>query len=119
MIFIENLRNADHKTLRYVADGCSTNGKEVFGSYEQHNSTAGTRCCSLDGQTCTTPENCGNTKRNFEASSTICTSKIQRLCTEQELLTGVCCGTGGSCDNHGVWTSTTSKGNFCDSKQIE
>ena len=25
-----------------------------------------------------------------------------------ELLTDICCGTGGDCDNHLVWTSTAS-----------
>ena len=37
-----------------------------------------------------------------------CAASGQRLCTKDELLTDICCGTGGSCDSHGVWTLTTS-----------
>merc|ERR1712228_281993 len=29
-----------------------------------------------------------------------------RVCTKDELLSEVCCGSGGDCDNHPVWTST-------------
>ena len=29
-----------------------------------------------------------------------------RLCNRDELLTDICCGTGGNCDNHLIWTST-------------
>ena len=29
-----------------------------------------------------------------------------RLCNKNELLEDICCGTGGQCDDYGVWTST-------------
>lgn len=122
--FVENPQKADNEIFHYIADGCTTNGnsKEIIGHYETKNFRADTRCCSLDGQKCTTPTpHCGRSlsKQNFEEASSICKSKKQRLCTDQELLSGVCCGTGGRCDDHEVWTSTTSTSNSYDSKYIE
>jgi len=107
----ENPQKADSEIFHYVTDGC---GEEIIGHYETKNFKAGYRCCSHDGQTCTTPNatipHCGRNllKKNFEEASSICKSNKQRLCTDQELLTGVCCGTGGLCDDGEVWTSTTS-----------
>ena len=33
-----------------------------------------------------------------------------RVCTKDELLSEICCNTGGNCDNHPVWTSTLEPG---------
>jgi len=111
----ENPQKTDNEIFHYVADGCASGlGIPIIGHYETKNFKADTRCCSLDGQTCTTPNatipHCGRNllKQTFEEASSICKSKKQRLCTDQELLTGVCCQTGGGCDESEVWTSTTS-----------
>merc|ERR1712020_667205 len=38
-----------------------------------------------------------------------CADKDYRLCTKEELMSDECCGTGGNCDSHLVWTSTLAK----------
>ena len=66
---------------------------------------AGARCCSLDGNSCSTPGTCPASLA-FAQASKLCTDDSLRLCTKDELLSEVCCNTGGSCNHSAVWTST-------------
>merc|ERR1712187_760768 len=61
----------------------------------------GVRCCWA-GE-CMTPRVCPS-KHTHEEAGKICQEHGQSLCSKEELLSGICCGTGGGCDNHPVWT---------------
>jgi len=111
----------DHQDQKfYVDDGCQTeSGKtgkdDAKGEFISKSLQAGVRCCSMDGSQCATPGKC-NTKKDDPITVTYDEADVQcgafnattpwRLCTKDELLTDICCGTGGLCDNHAVWTST-------------
>ena len=95
----------------YVDDGCQTEGNtgdDLPGFFQSRNSTAGVRCCSEDGLTCDTPDgfNCKTDHVNFVDAVSLCETNGLRLCTKDELLSEICCGTGGSCNSYAVWTST-------------
>ena len=61
----------------------------------------------MDGSKCETPGRCnGRNGITFSDAVGKCTKRGQRLCTKEELLSDFCCGTGGNCDSHAVWTST-------------
>ena len=45
---------------------------------------------------------------NYSDAEETCANNGMRLCTKDELLSDICCGTGGSCDNYLIWTSTSS-----------
>ena len=99
--------------LYYVDDGCHSEGytgqDDVTGYYESKSSVAAyVRCCSDDATSCTTVSDCQKTVDvvNYDDAVAECTSIGMRLCTKDELLTEVCCGTGGQCDSAAVWTST-------------
>ena len=108
----------------YVDDGCHTEvGRkdDVQGMYESIHFEAGVRCCSNDGTSCVTPGKCPQDKTTYYDAVSKCDSLKARLCTKDELLkqefrTGrmreVCCGTGGNCDSHAVWTSTQGSGEY-------
>jgi len=69
---------------------------------------AGVRCCSLEGPlTCKTFGDCSKDKKTWTQANAICTKNNLRLCTKKELADKECCGKGGGCDNHRVWTSTS------------
>ena len=104
----------------YVDDGCHTEhlwgnkkknkgGDDFPGTFEVDDFGAGVRCCSEDGTTCKTIGKCPGTASHSEAQEK-CEGKGMRLCTKDELLTEICCKTGGNCDNHQVWTSTPEPG---------
>jgi len=96
----------------YVDDGCHSENStpdDVVGFYQSEDATAYIRCCSTDGTTCSTESNCQNTNDlvTYADAETECAANGMRLCTKDELLTDICCGTGGQCDSYAVWTSTT------------
>ena len=99
----------------YVDDGCHTENQwgkpgkkddDYLGTFQPEPFGAGVRCCSEDGATCKTIGKCPGTSTHSEAEE-VCKEKGMRLCTKSELLTEICCKTGGNCDNHPVWTSTS------------
>ena len=109
-------------TEYYVDDGChdasfeKVDTDDFEGFYQAADLTAGVRCCSTDAETiihkdkgrwCTTlgPCNANNGVTFYDAVEQ-CTAKGYRLCTKTELMSDQCCGTGGNCDTHLVWTST-------------
>ena len=49
---------------------------------------------------------------SFDNAALKCQEMGLRLCTKDELLGGVCCGTGGSCDSYLIWTSTSESGSY-------
>ena len=96
----------DIDSIQYwVDDGCVTGGKEIEGSFQKTSYLAGVRCCSDDGSTCETPGSCPADNKSFNDAKQKCAELGKRLCTKNELTSGVCCGTGGKCDLDGVWTS--------------
>ena len=107
-----NLTSFAEEVEYYVDDGCHSEGStpdDVVGFYQSEDATAYIRCCSTDGTTCSTESNCQNTNDlvTYADAETECAANGMRLCTKDELLTDICCGTGGQCDSYAVWTSTT------------
>ena len=72
------------------------------------NQTGAVRCCSLDGGACKseTPD-CSSL--TFLEAQQKCVNFGMRLCSEQELSSNICCGTGCSFDAKLVWYT---KGNL-------
>lgn len=68
--------------------------------------TAAVRCCSMDGSRCISQVHgvCYDTATFHEAIS-ICRSAGMRLCSEAEMGTGVCCGTGCWFNHYASWIS--------------
>ena len=71
----------------------------------------------MDGLICTTPGSCETAVNDrivvsYEDATSECSAIGNRLCTKNELNTGVCCGTGGDCDQALVWTSTPDSGTY-------
>ena len=105
----------------YVDDGCHTecrivNGKphcidgiddDYIGTFQPNSFGAGVRCCSNDGKTCKTQKGACPGDSTYSEAFEKCSDIGMRLCTKAELLTEMCCKTGGWCDSHPVWTSTT------------
>ena len=103
------------ETSYYVDDGChseATNPDDVTGYYQAETSEAFVRCCSFDGTSCTTVNDCNDSDNlmSYSDAEDECSKIGMRLCTKDELLTELCCGTGGTCDSNAVWTSTVSTG---------
>ena len=84
----------------------------MTGYYQAETSEAFVRCCSFDGTSCTTVNDCNDSDNlmSYSDAEDECSKIGMRLCTKDELLTEVCCGTGGTCDSNAVWTSTVSTG---------
>ena len=97
----------------YVDDGCHSevddSSDDVVGSFKPKSFKAGVRCCANDGNTCITNVECGKGYMTYENAYSHCFAIGHRLCTKDELLSDICCGTGGDCDSHEVWTSTSSE----------
>ena len=95
-------------------DGCHSeddeNVDDVVGSYHSKTFKAGVRCCSKNGSTCTTTMTCGKDYLSYDNAVSHCAEQGRRICTKVELLNEICCGTGGQCDQHAVWTSTSESG---------
>ena len=94
----------------WVDDGCTRSGTPHDGSFQYKPYEAGVRCCSNDGATCSTPLSCDNTKMSYVDAESKCFDDNRRLCSKADILSDICCGTGGNCDSYEVWTSTTDSG---------
>jgi len=95
----------------YVDDGCisETNSEDdIKGHYQAAGNTAYTRCCNNAGNSCETINNCNEDQylRTYAEAEAKCENEGKRLCTKLELLSEICCGTGGGCDSEAIWTST-------------
>ena len=98
----------------YVDDGCHSENStpdDIEGFYQSEDSTAFVRCCSDDGTSCSTVSNCNDSSNlvTYADAEDECAANGMRICTKDELLTDICCGTGGGCDSKVVWTSTTAQ----------
>lgn len=112
-----------------TSDGCLTSNYAA-GEYPttfidaDSTNTAAVRCCSDDGQSCTTQDLEGSetgdvfdldgnvvaqqaciNEVTFSEAAAICAAGGRRLCTSDELDSGVCCGTGCWHDHRAIWTS--------------
>ncbi|CAK0858856.1 unnamed protein product [Prorocentrum cordatum] len=103
----------DKQEVHYwVDDGCRTERdsipRDYAGAYVQEaQAEAFARCCADDGSSCTSPQNCiAEQPGTHFAAAAACHDQGMRLCTSHELLSEVCCGTGGSCDSYPIWTSS-------------
>ena len=103
----------------YLDDGCHSEGEvvgnpndDVVGSFKPKSFEAGVRCCANDGNSCTTKFSCDKESGNMSYDNAVssCAAMGRRLCTKVELLSDICCRTGGNCDNYAVWTSTSECG---------
>ena len=63
----------------------------------------------MSGSTCVTKGACPTDATTYDYAVSECTQTGHRLCTKDELLSDVCCRTGGDCDNFPVWTSTSDR----------
>jgi len=98
------------EVLYWVDDGCrwNTTINTYVGGYVQQTQTeAFARCCADDRSSCTSPQHCDKEQPGtYAAAAAKCSELGLRLCTNHELSSEVCCGTGGNCDNYPAWTST-------------
>ena len=94
-------------------DGChsESSGKnshddDIKGSSKKKSFKAGVRCCSDEvySKDCTTIGKCPADATTYDDAALQCNDNGRRLCTKDELLKDLCCGTGGDCDSHAVWT---------------
>ena len=76
-------------------DGCPKKGASPEPQEDSMLETAAVRCCNLDGDNCTTPEEC--LRVSFEKAEEECARIGMRLCSKYELKQNLCCGTG--CDD--------------------
>ena len=115
----KTIETVDPTSRFYVDDGCHTEGNnknkqdDYVATYELPSFEAGVRCCSMNGTTCDTFGKCPG-KSTYCDAVRECEGKNMRVCTKDELLSEVCCGSGGDCDNHPVWTSTLESGDYLD-----
>jgi len=94
-----------------AADGCpNRSGRQQARTKSVISGRASVRCCSQDGRRCETQTvGCLENARFTEANAA-CSQRGLRLCAQQELDRGVCCGTGCGFDGRRVWTSTSAGG---------
>ena len=78
----------------YVDDGCRSENStpdDYVGFYQSEYSEAYVRCCSENGNSCTTVNNCNNAANlmNYDDAQAECVERGMRLCTMDELLTDI------------------------------
>jgi len=92
----------------WVEMGCpSKPGNAHKGKFAEETQKFGVRCCDLNSK-CSTPGKCPRDLYTFHQADKICTDQGKRLCDKGEVQANNCCGTGGSCDFHHIWTATIS-----------
>ena len=91
----------------YIEGGCRRQGE---GSFQPKSYKAPIRCCSNNGDSCNSPLDCNNHEMSFDEAVEKCQETGNRLCTRDELLSGMCCSKGGGCDDFLLWTSTGESG---------
>merc|ERR1719401_2404084 len=106
-------------SLAYWVSDLGCPDAESGGSYESPDATVFTRCCAMDGSSCTHPKKCKEGKEaTYAEAMEMCTDLGMRLCTKDELDEGVCCGTGGKCDDARIWTSTAECGDDSSGRRL-
>jgi len=88
-------------------DGCPMMNENTVEAFAKEKvEKARVRCCSNDGTQCKTAElgTCESlNERTLDEAHTICKKQNMRLCTELELNSNICCGTGCDTDGSLVW----------------
>jgi len=94
-----------------VADGCRrSQGAQEPQIRNALGGFASVRCCSNNGRRCeSTSIGCLQHQTMAQATAA-CSRRNMRLCSVQELDSGVCCGTGCGFDGHHIWTMTPAGG---------
>ena len=93
-----------------LASGCPNNNNQNSQDMISTTQTGAVRCCSFDGGSCESDIPGCSTLTFFNAKQE-CSEFGMRLCTEKELDSHICCGTGCAFDSEMVWFT---KGNmFC------
>lgn len=97
----------------FVADGCRRSQRNENAQIRSSlNGFASVRCCSNNGRRCeSTSIGCLQHQTMAQATAA-CARRNMRLCSVQELDSGVCCGTGCGFDGHHVWTMTPAGGGY-------
>ena len=83
-----------------LAKGCNPTGTAT--DLTSTTQTGGVRCCSYDGGSCES-ETIGCLTVTFSEAQQTCSEFGMRLCTEEELLSNVCCTSGCGFDSDMVW----------------
>jgi len=104
-------RNFDNQVSAFViADGClSAEGRQASRTSSSTTGHASVRCCSLDGRRCESQQVGCLEGVTYNQANAACSQRGLRLCAQNELDRGVCCGTGCGFDGRRVWTSTPAR----------
>lgn len=101
-----------------TVDGCSSSntnshnyegdqsGQAIPLTVHEADETAAVRCCSHNGESC--HSEIGHVcydAATFRDARSICNGAGMRLCTQNEMNSGVCCGTGCWFNHYSVWIS--------------
>jgi len=99
-------------------DGCSSdngNTRDYMGDQtgqaipvvvHSADETAAVRCCSHDGSTCASQvQGVCHDVASFHDANAICAAANMRLCSQAEMGSGVCCGTGCWFNHFAIWIS--------------
>ena len=99
-----------------LASGCPSKDNSIENTQDviSTDQTGAVRCCSFDGGSCESdiPECFTLTFSNAKQE---CSEFGMRLCTEEELASNICCGTGCNFDFELVWYT---KGNLFGSTEF-
>jgi len=94
-----------------VADGCRrSSGNQEPEVRSAISSFASVRCCSNNGRRCESTSIGCLQHQTLAQATAACSRRNMRLCSVQELDSGVCCGTGCGFDGHHIWTMTPAGG---------
>ena len=106
----------------WVDDGCHKDtgnplpADDFIGSYQSKSFLAGVRCCrnNIGTTECENLVDCPSGSVSYDEAASKCKdlTGYDRLCTKDEILSDICCGTGGKCNHWPVWTSTSMTGNY-------
>lgn len=96
-----------------VADGCRrAQGSRNPEFRSSLHGFASVRCCSNNGRRCETSSIGCLQHQTYSQAVAACSRRNMRLCSVQELDSGVCCGTGCGFDGHQIWTLSQAGNGF-------
>ena len=92
----------------WVDDACHSEDDpppdDVVGSWRPEDELHGVRCCT--NSKCVWGHSCEKVGKTYQEAVQICADRKKKLCTKEQLLSDMCCGQAGDCDNNAVWTLT-------------
>jgi len=93
--------------VNLLVDGCATAGTAHTTEAASSGATGSVRCCSIDGSSCDSDHLEGGcqSEKTFSQAQEICEANGERLCTEEEIDGGICCGSGCNFDSHQIWVT--------------